>query len=328
MEPVSDLPRDNGSHPSLDCPERALVITTESSPSENSPFPVPIGDSGGRTQCGNTGGLYVRGTGGSESVWFPLTCGRWDCPARSCGGLNRAGAAELFSGEIAGDGGIVGAFSRGERVRFYTFTAPSKGMSMGDLYVATKRVMATLRKTGEIREWAGVVELQQRKAPHLHVVATGEFIHYRRLSKLAQGRPGSKGRFGRVVWAEEITPHRGAGLVTIANYFTKDLGSIGGELANYVTKARAEQMREMGSKGQRVRPIRRSNGWYPGGLSAARDAVRRSWYPDAGDPTDGMNEWALYRVEPATGQMRYVKALSVAESSNVALLPSEMARAA
>lgn len=327
MELVSDHPRDNGFRPSLDCPERALGITTENSALDGVSFPVLVGETPGRTQCGNTGGLYVRGTGADGAVWFPLTCGRWDCPARSCGGLNRAAAAELFSGEIVGDGGIVGAFARGERVRFYTFTAPARGMSMTAVYLATKRIMATLRKTGEIIEWAGVVELQDRGAPHLHVVATGEFIHYRRLSKIATGRPGSKGRFGPVVWAEEITPHRG-GDVLIADYFAKDLGSIGGELANYVTKARAEQLRQMGSKGGRVRPIRRSNGWYPGGLGAARDAVTRSWFPDSPDLGAGVDEWAMYRVEPHTGQMRYVKALSGDDRANVPLLRPEMPLAA
>jgi hypothetical protein len=213
-------------------------------------------------------------------------------------------------------------------VRFYTFTAPGKGMSMVDMALGTNRVMATLRKTGEIREWAGVVELQQRGAPHLHVVATGEYIDHRRLSRLARGRAGSKGRFGPVVWAEEITRTDREGDVAIAGYFTKALGSVGGELASYVTKAKAEQMRQMGSKGSRVRPIRRSNGWYPGGLGAARGVVVRNWFPDSEGDVAGVTEWAMYRVEPATGQMRFVKALSNPDVGNVALLPSQMPLAA
>lgn len=196
---------------------------------------------------------------------------------------------------------------------------------MPEMYLGTKRVMATLRKTGEIREYAGVVELQERGAPHLHLLVTGEFIHYRRLSRLARGRPGSRGRFGKVAWIERVEPGQG-GEVNLAGYFTKELAAVGGELAGYVTKARAEQLRVMGAKGQRVRPIRRSNGWYPGGMAAARAALIDRWHPGA--ERRDVDAWILYRLERDTGEMRYVKALGAGSPASVLHLPSESALAA
>jgi hypothetical protein len=272
---------------------------TEVSPDEGAAFPALMGK--GRCQKGK--GFLLRGEGPEGGVWLPLTCGRWDCPAPSCGGLKRMAAAELFAG------GIRAAHLRGERVRFITLTAPGKGMTMVSVYAGLKRVMATLRKTGEVRDYAGVVELQERGAPHLHLVATGDFIHQSRLSKLARGRAGSRGRFGRVAWIESVTPTRREGAVELAGYFTKDLGEVGGELAGYVTKARAEQMRQMGAQGKRVRPIRNSRNWYPGGMAAARDAVLRDWFPEGSPALDAVDHWHLYRVIPNTGEVRFVKAL-------------------
>lgn len=323
MEPVSDHPRANGFRPSLDYAEGVLGITQDGTAPNGAGFPVPERKTPSRTQCQNTGGLYVRGTGTDGTVWFPLTCGRWDCPARSCGGLNRAGAALLYAE------GVRLAFDRGDRVRFITLTAPGKGMSIADIYAGWNRMLGTLRATGEVREYAGVVELQDRGAPHFHVLATGDFIHYRRLSRLARGtRPGVAGRFGKVAWIEEVEPARSAGEVALAGYFSKDLSAVGSELAGYVTKARAEQMRQMGrGKGSRVRPVRCSNGWYPGRLTAAKSEVVRSWFPETA-PVDEVDEWSLYRLEPSTGQMRYVKPLSGDDRPNVALLPSQRPLAA
>lgn len=295
----SRYPETKGYRPSLDGPEGVLGLKTEVSPGEGVPFPYPMG----KSRCQKSDGFFLRGDGPDGAVWFPLTCGRWDCPAPSCGGLKRLAAAELFTG------GIRRAHLRGERVRFITLTAPGKGMTMAAVYTGLKRVMATLRKTGEVSAYAGVVELQHRGAPHLHLVATGEYIHQSRLSAIARGRSGSKGRFGRVAWIESVTPTAREGAVELAGYFTKDLAEVGGELAGYVTKARAEQMRQMGAKGQRVRPIRNSRNWYPGGMAAARDAVVARWFPDASPGTDAVTNWQMFQLVPNTGELRFIRAL-------------------
>lgn len=269
----------------------------------------------GQTRCRNAGRFYLSGDTADGPVWFPLNCHRWDCPAPSCGGLKRAAAAEQIVG------GVRRAFDAGERVRFITLTAPSRGMSLQQLGDGWRRMLSSLRPSGEVREYVGVVELQRRGEPHLHLLATGEFIHYKRLSKLARGGAGVKGRFGRVAWIEEVTPVS-AGEVSLAGYFTKELQAVGAELASYITKVKAEQLREFGMvKGGRKRPLRRSDGWYPGGQAVAEAAVKRRWYPEPSAAEQVKGDWRMYEVRPDTGEVRFIKVMGAAETAPVLPLP-------
>jgi hypothetical protein len=161
------------------------------------------------------------------------------------------------------EAGVCRAQTRGERVRFLTLTSPGGDpLSTRGLYEAWNRVRTTLRKSGELEEYLAVVELQERDggAPHLHILATGEYVAQRRLSELANGAG-----FGPIA---DIRAVRGTGPRSAGMYLVKSL-------AQYATKANAGALAERvqadgGGKQTRVRPVRLSRGWYPGGMKAAQ----------------------------------------------------------
>lgn len=297
----------NGLRPSLDYPARGIGIKQT--------FPVgptPAGLIGlaPKTRCQNTVGLYVVSVG--EWVAYPLTCGRWDCPAPSCGGLKRLAARELFAG------GIAAAWERGEAVRCLTLTAPGRGMTLPDVYAGWNRVRSALKRRGVLAEYAAVVERQDRGAPHLHVLATGDYLPQRHLSAIAVGRPGSRGRFGPVV---DIRKVRGTGERSLVAYVVKQ---VGGEMAGYVTKAKAEERSRLAVVGGRTRPIRSSRGWYPGGLAAAAETVKAGWTPD-GAETVKADDWHVWRIDQGTGEVRPVRPLRAVLSADSGLTVPSLA---
>jgi hypothetical protein len=162
--------------------------------------------------------------------------------------------------------GVAKAQCRGERVRFLTLTSGTEALSNRELYEAWNRVRTTLRKSGELSEYLAVVELQERDgnpAPHLHILATGEFVAQRRLSALASGAG-----FGPIA---DIRAVRGTGSRSAGGYLVKSL-------ARYATKANASALAESvkaeeSSKAKRVRPVRMSRRWFPGGMRAAEKQV-------------------------------------------------------
>jgi hypothetical protein len=161
------------------------------------------------------------------------------------------------------EAGVCRAQARGEKVRFLTVTSPGGyALSTRELYESFNRLRTTLRKSGELEEYLAVVELQERDggAPHLHIIATGEYIPQRRLSALA-----SSAGFGPIA---DIRAVRGTGPRSAGMYLVKSL-------AQYATKANAgalaERVKSEGNgKATRVRPVRCSRGWYPGGMKAAQ----------------------------------------------------------
>jgi hypothetical protein len=161
------------------------------------------------------------------------------------------------------EAGVCRAQARGERVRFLTLTSPGQeSLTTKGLYEAWNRVRTTLRKSGELDEYLAVVELQERDggAPHLHIIATGEYVAQRRLSELASGAG-----FGPIA---DIRAVRGTGPRSAGMYLVKSL-------AQYATKANAGALAERvkadgNGKTTRVRPVRLSRGWYPGGMKAAQ----------------------------------------------------------
>jgi hypothetical protein len=206
-------------------------------------------------------------------------------------------------------GGVKAAAERGERVRLVTLTAPPGGMSLPEVYDGWKRVSANLRKRGILREYAGVVELQERQAPHLHVLTTGEFLKQPELSRIAQGRRGSRGRFGPVADIREV---RGTGPRSLVGGYL--LKQVGGEMAAYVAKAKAGErasLRAVGG-GRYTRPVRSSRGWYPGGLAAAAEVVKAEWSPALTIARPAVADWHLWRVDQGSGEVRPIKALSAA----------------
>lgn len=228
------------------------------------------------SSCPNCQGFYLvsRGTGRA----FEMSCKAWSCPV--CSRRRRAVAVEVIAG------GLARARSRRERVRFLTLTAPSDGLSLRALYASWNRLRTTLRKSGELAEYAAVVELgsPNRPEPHLHVLATGRYIPQARLSTLAE----SAG-FGRVVDIREVKTN---GEHEAVAYVSKRMAK---HLVGYLVKAETESLAgraaaESGSKRVQVRPLRLSKRWYPGGFKAAEKAVAERMAakldrdPEPGDP--------------------------------------------
>ncbi len=206
------------------------------------------------TRCPNARGFYA--VSASTGAALAIPCKAWGCP--HCVRVRRATVAYMI------EAGVCRAQARGEKVRFLTVTSPGGyALSTRELYESFNRLRTTLRKSGELKEYLAVVELQERDggAPHLHIIATGEFIPQRRLSKLASGAG-----FGPIA---DIRAVRGTGPRSAGMYLVKSL-------AQYATKANAgalaERVKSEGSdtKARRVRPVRCSQGWYPGGMKDAQ----------------------------------------------------------
>lgn len=292
-------PAADGSHPSLDYAERRIGKKQTFRGIQSGASLVATAP---KSRCRNTYGLFVASV--NAGVAYPLSCGRWDCPAPSCGGLKKLAAKELFTG------GVEAAWSRSEKVRSLTLTAPGRGsMNLADIYAGWNRVRSALKRRDLLAEYAAVVEVQERGAPHLHILATGDYIPQAHLSAIAQGRPGSRGRFGPVVDIREVRSTGPRSLV--GNYLVKQVGS---EMAAYVTKAKAEERSRLTAVGGRshTRPIRSSRLWYPGGLAAAAETVKAGWSVEADLIRPAVSDWHLWRVDKGTGEVRPIKALSAA----------------
>lgn len=170
---------------------------------------------------------------------------------------------------------------------------------MREVYEAWNRVRAALKSSGDLNEYASVIEFQEREgqasgsAPHLHVLMTGRYIPQRRLSELAVGRVGTgSGRFGAIT---DIRAVRGTGSESAVEYLTKQLA---GEMAAYVSKVKGEQLKkkrveEAAAKRVQVRPVRLSRGWYPGGFAAAEKVARLELFGH-GESSQVIDDWQVW----------------------------------
>ena len=102
------------------------------------------------------------------------------------------------------------------------------------------------------------METTQAGALHLHVLATGRYLPQRELSKVA-----AAAGFGRVADIRAVT---GTGDGSAGAYLVKTL-------AGYATKANAARLATRGAR--RLRPVRTSRAWYPGGMAEAEREVGR-----------------------------------------------------
>lgn len=283
-----DNPTGSAPHPSLDYGESRIgLIQTIPAPSRVAGL---IGHAP-RTRCQNNAGLFI--VSAISGVAFELTCGRWDCPAPGCGGLKRRAAREVLVG------GLEAAWDRGERSRLITLTAPPAGMNMRQVYEGWNRVRQSLTNRGLLTGYAGTIETQKRQGGlHLHLLTTGDYIPQQRLSEIAQGRPGSKGRFGPVV---DIRAVRNTGRRSAAGYLLKQVAD---DIAGYVSKAATPEHARLRLispvRSKRLRPLRLSRGWYPGGLSAAAKVVTAEW--SKGAPPIQADDWQIWRLDRTTGQ--------------------------
>lgn len=212
------------------------------------------------SSCPKCQGFFIVSAGTGNA--FEMSCKSWQCS--HCSIQRRAVAVELISG------GVLRARRNKERVRFMTLTSPPEGMSLAELYASWNRLRATLRASGELRDYCAVVELgsESRPAPHLHALAVGRFIPQARLSELA-GRAG----FGSIADIRAVHEERDSGA---AAYVTKQLA---GDLVGYLAKSEARRLTTAKGDGpakrNQIRPVRISRNWYPGGFKAAEEAVKR-----------------------------------------------------
>lgn len=210
---------------------------------------------------------------------FAVPCGSWACSW--CGWRKRAAAAYMVQQ------GINLAAERGERIRFMTLTeSPAYPFeTAADVSKAWNRFRTRLRKSGDLREYAAAVELTQAGRPHLHIVATGEYIPQARLSEYAAGAG-----FGPVADIRAIK-------LTGADDDKRTAGYIAKELAQYVSKSGKARAADP-SEG-RARPIRTSRRWYPGGLRKAEQILTDHYRPD--DVKTGAEYWHLFARDLSAG---------------------------
>ena len=225
------------------------------------------------SRCPNAYAFFVVSLSSRRALLLP--CGKWVC--RHCGSRKKA-AARLMIEE-----GIRGARSRGERVRFITLTSPpEKPLTTRSLYEAFNSLRVTLRRSGHLKQYFGVVETTKAGALHLHLLATGRFLPQAHLSKLA-----AEAGFGEVVDIREVKDD-GPG-----SYLVK-------ALASYATKANAARLASHG--GKRIRPVRSSRAWYPGGMAEAEKEVGRRIAEGMGTQQDA-GPW-LFVVRSPDGSVR------------------------
>lgn len=189
----------------------------------------------------------------------------------------------------------------GERVRLLTITAPGHVTGpeyLREFQVGFNSLRTNLRKSHGLREYAGVVEFQERGAPHLHLMFTGEFIHWSTVKAAVVGRTH---RLGKVT---DIRPAEDEG---IAGYMSKEVG----KLTAYLAKSQVDTR----VKALRFHPLRKSRGWYPGGMAAAEAAVRRRWLEDK--PTIEADDWQVVYIAD-NGK---VKPLNRSKAAEVLPLP-------
>lgn len=217
-------------------------------------------------RCERFSGLWFVSASTRRAV--PQRCQSWSC--FSCSHFKRLAAVYLIHL------GIEKAHEQDRRVRFVTLTDGERGaMTTADLYKAWTKFCLRLKRRGLLGEYVAVVEAQGRGALHLHVLIAesdrgGDYIKQDDLSKLA-----AASGFGPICDIR-LVKTSAEDAWEVADYFAKAVVPIhdeAEELASYVAKAsRSHALSER--SGERVRPLRKSNGWYGGGLAEAELALR------------------------------------------------------
>lgn len=259
---------------------------------------------------------------------FTLPCHAWNCPG--CNRRKWFACRELF--RI----GVESAWARDERVRFVTLTDPHGQMSVEELSAAWDDLAQLLRRGGpaprrpekpakleteaEKKEWqkryaswlrkckarepllseyAAVVEFgDAHDRIHLHVLMTGDFVPQKQLAYWAK-RCG----FGRINFICEVEV--GA---------AEKVGGYAGKMASYAAKAskRVELMKERGAL--RVRPVRSSKGWVPGGLRGIEEQLGiRPKKRSAGKPSRDGGPWAIIELN-SKGDAEWVRTIGATET--------------
>jgi hypothetical protein len=161
-----------------------------------------------------------------------------------------------------------------------TLTEPSRAsLDLPAFHARWKATIKRLRRTFGITEYGLAAEFQKRGALHPHVIAWAPI-------SLAEDLGDRSSRASYRVRMKELRPlamSLGWGQVCDAKtigYGEETDGTIAEErvvryatknVADYATKEAAAAFKNVGAK--RIRPIRLSRGFYPGGLGRAREKV-------------------------------------------------------
>jgi len=165
--------------------------------------------------------------------------------------------------------GIARYQAKGERVRFLTLTDGEGSMTVPELYAAWNRFRQRMRRRDMLKDYALAVEVGSRL--HLHACITGRFIDQARELVPHAEAAG----FGRIADIRAVPPLARAD--TLAGYITRaDKSADAVQLARYLTKSTAQELRDRGAK--RVRPLRVSREWEGGGLTEGWARVKQEWY--------------------------------------------------
>nr|CRY97645.1 hypothetical protein [uncultured prokaryote] len=188
---------------------------------------------------------------------YSVNCGRWTCDF--CGWKKQKVATYLVFA------GMQGARKEGRRLRFMTLTEdPKRPLDVAGLSKCWNKLRTELKQKGLLDEYAAAFEVTKKGRPHLHVLFSGEFINQRKLAIWAE-RVG----FGRV------TDIRAVGF-DLAEDNEKSAAYISKEMAGYVSKSKGAEAGKLVAK--RRRPLRTSQGWYPGGMKRAERELLEGKY--------------------------------------------------
>ncbi len=216
------------------------------------------------SRCPRTGGLFALRVDVSPPVAAPVSCRTWDCP--TCRHVKALAAFAVVSD------GIARYQAAGTRVRFLTLTDGEGSMTVPELYAAWSRFRQRMRRREMLDEYALAIEVGSRL--HLHACITGRFID--QAHELVPHAEAAG--FGRIADIRAVPPLARAD--TLAGYITRaEKSSDALQLARYLTKSTAEELRDRGAK--RVRPLRVSRKWEGGGLTEGWARVKREWYGES-----------------------------------------------
>lgn len=250
---------------------------------------------------------------------FAVPCLSWSCEV--CQKRKWYAARELYRR------GIEAAWERGDKVRFVTLTdgrgnmtVPELGAAWDDLAKALRRggfaparpkkptdpakhaawrkrydawLKTCKRRSSLLDQYATVVEFgaEGSRQIHLHVLMTGDFIPYKKLS----------------IWAKRCGFGEIAHITLVSQGDANEVGGYAGKLASYTAKAirHGEEMHLRGAV--RLRPVRSSRKWLADGLTGVeRDLGIRS----KGLSTD-RGPWAMIEID-SKGQPRWTRTVGSA----------------
>lgn len=203
---------------------------------------------------------------------YPSRCNSHLCP--ECSPLHQMTARHAIRS------GVIRGMIAGASPIFVTLTEPARAtLDMAGFRRRWGATVKRLQRLWGVSEYAVALEFQERGALHPHAVMWADpgvgrdlldrrtRASYRR--RMHELRPMARELgWGQMVDAKTIEGEKGA----------EEVGKYGAKnVADYATKEAAKRFKQIGAR--RIRPVRLSRGYYPGGLAAAMEKVREGLRP-------------------------------------------------